>query len=181
MSFRVRQRGVTLIELMITLAVAVVLISLAVPSYRSMTLANKLDTAANDVVGAVRTARMEAIKRNGHTQLCSNTAAANTGDTLGAACGTEAGAVWALNGAAATQVLAGPPGLVAPLQFNGAMTALRFGAQGLAQKVGAAAPYDAVVADICTSQTSTNNHRVIRMAAGSIVTTTTTSGACPST
>lgn len=172
--------GFTLVELMITLAVAVVLIMIAVPSFKSITLSNQLTTTANDIVNAINSARMEAVKRNASTQLCSNSASANTSDPLGSACDTETGAVYVLTTPRPTQVLAGTPGIAAPLQLNGDMTALRFTAQGLGQKVGTSTPYSNIVADICTSQMGSNNHRVITMTAGSILVTATTSGACPS-
>lgn len=178
---RGRERGFTLVELLITMTVAVVLIMIAVPSFKSLTLSNKLNTTANDIVNAIHVARMEAVKRNANTQMCSNSASANgTSDLLGVACGTEAGAVYAMSGAAPSQVLAGTSGITAPIQLNGDMTALRFTAQGLARKVGTTTPYGDIVVDICTSQMSTDNHRVIRMTAGSILATTTTSGNCPS-
>jgi len=85
-----------------------------------------------------------------------------------------------MSGAAPSPVLARTGGIVSPIQLNGDMTALRFTAQGLARKVGTTVPYSDIVVDICTSQMSTNNHRVITMTAGSILATTTTSGNCPS-
>ena len=177
-------RGFTLVELMITLVVAIVLIMIAVPSFKNLTLYNKLTTTANDLVNAINSARMEAIKRNANTQFCSNSISANmpsADDILGQQCGTETGAVYATNGASTTQILAGTAGIAAPIQLSRDMTALRFTAQGLARKVGGTtAPYSDVVVDICTSQMSVDNHRVITMAAGSILTTTNDSRVCPS-
>lgn len=174
------ERGFTLVELMITITIAAVLMMIAVPSFKSLTLSNKLTTAANDMVNAISVAKMEAIKRNASTQLCSNSASANSNSDLGNACGTEVGAVWAMSGSDPSQIMGRPAGLAEPIRLNGNAAALRFSAQGLAQKVGVAGPYDGVVVDICTSQTSKKNHRVITMTAGAILTTTTTSGACPS-
>lgn len=176
---RRHERGFTLVELMITMTIALVLLMIAVPSFKNITLSNKLTTTANDLVNAINVARMEAVKRNTNTQLCSNSSSANTSDPLGGACGTEAGAVYALSGAAPSPVLAGTSGIASPLQLKGDIAALRFTAQGVARKVGTTAPYSDVVVDICTSQMSTNNHRVITMTAGSILATTTTSGDCP--
>lgn len=173
------ERGFTLVELMITLAVAVVLIMIAVPSFKRITLANRLNAAANDLVHAIQVARMEAVKRNSSTQLCSNSASANTSEALGSACGTETGAVWAMLGGQPSPVLAGAAGLDAPVQVSGTVTALRFTAEGLARKAGTSTLFNDQVADICTSQMSQDNHRVITMTAGSILATTTTSGDCP--
>jgi type IV fimbrial biogenesis protein FimT len=176
---RRHERGFTLVELMITMTIALVLLMIAVPSFKNITLSNKLTTTANDLVNAINVARMEAVKRNTNTQLCSNSSGANSSDTLGGACGTESGAVYALSGAAPSPVLAGTSGIASPLQLKGDIAALRFTAQGVARKVGTTAPYSDVVVDICTNQMSSNNHRVIRMTAGSILVTTTESGDCP--
>lgn len=170
------QRGFTLVELLITLAVAVVLIMIAVPSFRAITLSSKLTTTANDMVASLNIARMEAIKRNANIQFCSDLAANNTSDSLGTQCGTQAGAVVAATG---PDVRAATVGLSSPLRLNGNIVAIRYGGQGLGHRVNNTTPYTGTVADICTSVVSSNNHRVIRMVAGSIIQTTTTSGACP--
>lgn len=175
-------RGFTLVELMITMAVALVLLMIAVPSFKAITLSSKLTTTANEVVGAINVAQMEAIKRNASTQLCSDSVTNNTTDTLGAACGTQVGAVYALAGGSTPStepVRAAITDIVTPLKLNGSMTALRFDAQGLGHLVGTSTPYTGLVADICTSSTSSNNHRRINMTAGSILATTTSSGVCP--
>lgn len=173
------ERGFSLVELLITMVVAVVLIVIAVPSFKSLTLANKLTTAANDMVNAIHVARMEAVKRNANTQLCSNAASANGADTLGVACSTQSGAVYAMAGGAASQVLAGAVGITGAVQLKGDVTAIRFGGQGLGQKAGTTGPYSGTVADLCTSQMSKDNHRTISMTTGSILVVDTSSGACP--
>jgi len=161
--------------------VAVVLIMIAVPSFKTMTLSNKLTTVANDMVGAINVARMEAIKSNSFTQLCSDSSANNTTSTLGNACNTstQPGAVYALINGAPTPVRAAVAGIVMPLKLNGSMAALRFSGNGLGYGVGTTTPFDNTVADICTSSISTDNHRVIKMHSGSIIVTSTSSGACP--
>ena len=181
-----RALGFTLIELMITLAVAVILLVIAVPSFRTMTISNRLTTTANDVVSALNTARMEAIKRNTSTQLCSNNATLNTSDTLGTACGTATGAVKTLIGspAVASTVGAGTIGIVTPLQLSGDMAAVRFGGQGLGYVPGTATVFSNTVVNICSNAISSNNHRVIKLTAGSIIetlpsTSSSSTGPCP--
>jgi type IV fimbrial biogenesis protein FimT len=171
-------RGFTLLELLVALAVASVLMAIAVPSFKHMIVANKLTTSANDIVGAIGSARMEAVRRNAQTQLCSNSSTVNSSDTLGAACGTQAGTVYALEVGGAAEVLAASTGIVAPIQLDGDMAAVRFDAQGMGYAVGSTSPYDGVVADICSSSISSDNHRVVSMVAGSVVTTTTSTGTC---
>jgi type IV fimbrial biogenesis protein FimT len=171
--------GFTLIELMVTLVVAVVLLVIAVPSFRSIMLSNRLNTVANELVGTINATRVEAIKRNASAQVCSNSADNNGTDTLGTACGTQTGAAYLLIAGAATQVGTGMADLADPIRLKNDMVALRFGGDGLARVVGGTSPYAGTIADICTASLGSNNHRVVNMSAGSSITVTTSSGSCP--
>lgn len=66
-------QGFTLVELMVTLAVLAIIIGIAVPSFNAMTQRNRLTTAANEIVGALQTARMEAVRRNRSIRVCPTT------------------------------------------------------------------------------------------------------------
>ena len=174
------ERGFTLVELMVTLAVAIVLLAIAVPSFRQITISNQLTTAANEVVLAVNTARMEAIKRNASTQLCSNIAANNASDALGTACGTSIGVVMATTSSGTTTVRDTHLNLAGSLKLKGSMTALRFNAQGLARSAAGTGPYGGTVIDICTTAYSSNNHRKVVMVAGSVISVQSSSEDCSS-
>lgn len=63
-------RGFTLVELVTTLAVAAILLSLAVPSFGTFVKNNRLITQENDFVTAVNLARSEAIRRGNRVTLC---------------------------------------------------------------------------------------------------------------
>ena len=63
-------RGVTLVELMVTLAIAVILLAIAVPGFQSLIRSNRLTTTTNAFIAALNLARMEAIKRNARVTLC---------------------------------------------------------------------------------------------------------------
>lgn len=77
-----RHDGFTLIELMVTIAVAVVILTLAVPGFRSIIQNNRAATQANDLVTALGLARSEAIKRGLTVSLCpSSDQATCTGGT----------------------------------------------------------------------------------------------------
>lgn len=62
--------GFTLIELMITLAVVAILLTVAVPSYRSFVQGNRAAAQANAVLRALVYTRSEAVKRAGGSTIC---------------------------------------------------------------------------------------------------------------
>ena len=57
------ESGFTLVELMVTLALAAILTTMAVPSFTSMTKNNRLTAQANQLVTSLNLARSEAINR----------------------------------------------------------------------------------------------------------------------
>jgi type IV fimbrial biogenesis protein FimT len=60
-----------MVELMVTLAIAAVLIGIAIPNMRDFVWNNRLATAANDLLRSVQQARSEAIKRqSGLVAVC---------------------------------------------------------------------------------------------------------------
>jgi len=67
---RARQIGFTLVELMVTLAVLVILLTIAAPSFQNVTLGSRLSSYANSLVASAHLARSEAIKRNAVVTLC---------------------------------------------------------------------------------------------------------------
>jgi len=70
---RARDAGFSLLELMITIAVAGVLLGLAIPSFTSFVSDSKITSATNDLVYALQTARSESIKRSASVVLCPST------------------------------------------------------------------------------------------------------------
>ena len=62
-------RGWTLIELLVTIAVAGVLIGAAVPSYQAMVRRSQMVDAVNDMTMAIAFARSEAARRGGGVAL----------------------------------------------------------------------------------------------------------------
>ncbi|CEA02833.1 type IV pilus-like protein [Pseudomonas saudimassiliensis] len=73
-----RVKGFTLIELMVTIAVAAILISIAIPSFRNMIIDYRLTTIASDLADAVSFARSEAIKRNRTITFCQTNSASSS-------------------------------------------------------------------------------------------------------
>ncbi|WP_232802412.1 GspH/FimT family pseudopilin [Alloalcanivorax mobilis] len=61
--------GFTIIELMVTVAVAGVLLAIAVPSFRTLTANNALRSTASDLVTALHTARAQAVNLRAEVRL----------------------------------------------------------------------------------------------------------------
>lgn len=64
------QRGFTMVELMVTLAVLAILLGIAVPSMTQFSFSSKLRSYSNELVASALLARSEAIKRNQTVTLC---------------------------------------------------------------------------------------------------------------
>ena len=64
------ERGLTLIELMVTISIIAILMSLAVPSFQSMIASSNLTTATNDLINTLAQARSNAIRRGGRVTVC---------------------------------------------------------------------------------------------------------------
>ncbi|MCS6946644.1 MAG: GspH/FimT family pseudopilin [Steroidobacteraceae bacterium] len=66
--------GFTLGELMMTLAVAAVVVAIGAPSFREFQRNNRLTAAANDFLTSLQLARTEAIKRQRTVAVCASSA-----------------------------------------------------------------------------------------------------------
>jgi type IV fimbrial biogenesis protein FimT len=74
-----REKGLTLIELMVTLAVAIVLLAIGIPAYRSLDVNDRLAAQVNSIVGSLNQARLEAISAGVPVAVCAaSSKAANT-------------------------------------------------------------------------------------------------------
>lgn len=67
------QSGLTLLELMVAVAVAGIVLTIAVPSFRALIQNNRAVSQANHFVSAINLARSEAVKRSRNAQVCVDT------------------------------------------------------------------------------------------------------------
>ncbi len=83
---RTSQAGVTLLELMVTIAVVAILTALAFPSFQTTMRSNRVSTAANELLTSMSLARSEAIRNTRGAGVCA------TAD--GASCGADWAQGW---------------------------------------------------------------------------------------
>ncbi len=65
-----RHTGVTLIELLVTLSIAVILMAIAVPGFQDFFRRNRIDSSVSELMGALNYARSEAIRRGVRVSIC---------------------------------------------------------------------------------------------------------------
>lgn len=70
------QHGLSLIELLVTLSIAVILLAIGVPSFVDMVTSNTASSYANDLLADLNYARSEAITRGCRVVVCKGTATA---------------------------------------------------------------------------------------------------------
>lgn len=84
--FQSRSAGFTLVELMITIAIAAILLAIALPSFQGSLRSNRLATSTNEMIATISLARWEAIRSRRGAGLCA------TAD--GSTCGTDWNQGW---------------------------------------------------------------------------------------
>jgi type IV fimbrial biogenesis protein FimT len=66
------QFGLTLLELLITLSIAAILVTLGVPGFQDLIRNNRAATQSNELLTALNLARSEAIKRGARVSVCAS-------------------------------------------------------------------------------------------------------------
>jgi type IV fimbrial biogenesis protein FimT len=84
-------KGFTLIELIVTIAILGIMLTIAIPSFRSLIINNRIATQSNDFISDIAHARAEAVRRNARISICKS----NTGTSCVASANWQDGwVVW---------------------------------------------------------------------------------------
>jgi type IV fimbrial biogenesis protein FimT len=161
---------------MTTLAIAALLLAIAVPSFRTMTINSRLTAQVNDLVSAANIARSEAIKRNANISFCRTDSATAT------ACSTTTGnwANWIVATSGGTVIRKGTvPDYGNTIVVGSTLTSdtVTFGSDGLARTGGALVTTGTL--RVSTTKLSKDNYRCITLGRGSRISTETKTGSCP--
>jgi len=76
-----RHQGFTLIELIVSIAILAILLTVAIPSFRALIINNRITTQANDFVSDITYARAEAVRRNVRVAVCQSSTGTGCGGT----------------------------------------------------------------------------------------------------
>lgn len=68
-----RHRGVTLTELMVSIALLAILLAIAAPNFQGMTASSRLTSASNELLGTLQQARAQAIRTGSRVTVCKST------------------------------------------------------------------------------------------------------------
>ncbi len=168
-----KQKGFTIIELMIVLLIMAILIALASPSFTKMIRDNRVQTTANGLIVALSTARNEAIRRGVNVTICASNAVATP------ACGgTDWAAGWLVySGVLSSTTVIKAGDLVSNVATGGtAPSVITFTPRGMVDPAIVLGTGTLVVnASPCTSGTDTQ----FTVTLNTVGRTVTTTGTCP--
>jgi type IV fimbrial biogenesis protein FimT len=100
------QKGFTMIEMLVTIAIVGILAKIAIPSFQSMIITNRLATQTNDLIADLSLARSEAAKSGGRVTVCissdGSTCTGGTNWSAGRIVFTDSGTYGSVDGTGAT-------------------------------------------------------------------------------
>ena len=86
-----RQTGFTIVEMLVTMVIAVILATVGVPSMVETVRNNRIATTTNQYIATIYAARAEAIKRNVPVSICASANSTAASPSCGGGAGYEDG------------------------------------------------------------------------------------------
>lgn len=108
-------RGFTLLELMVVLIIVAIVLTFAIPSFRTLLMNSRQDDVVSNLSSALSYARNTALSRNMPVSVCPVSPPASSGQAPGTTCQTSFGS--AANGTA-WMVYYTAPGSTVPIQLS---------------------------------------------------------------
>ncbi|WP_334130859.1 GspH/FimT family pseudopilin [Silanimonas lenta] len=172
-----RSGGVSLVEVIVTVAILAIIAAVGIPAFNNVILTNRLAAASNELVGSLQLARSEAIRRGARVVVC----ASSTGSSCSGGWSNgwivfedrnRDGAVSA--GETVIRSHSGPTGLQV-LASGNIGSSIAFRSDGRARQASGALLAGRI--NVCRAETGVPlNVRQIEIAAGSRVTVSRVSG-----
>ena len=163
-----KPRGFTLVELVITIAVAAVLMAIAVPSFNSVLAGWRLSSVTNELIAAVHLTRSEAVRLNRSVSLC------RTANATATTCAGGGSAAWNQWIVTSTNVIRrGSPENVSAINVASTFgnDTVTFGPNGL--------PTAGSTITICSTANIADNVRTLSVGPGNRVSVDRSGGNCP--
>lgn len=161
-------RGFTLVELMVTIAVAGILVTVALPAFNNILSGWRLTNVTNEIVAAVHLARSDAVRLNRNVSLC------RAASAVAAACaGGAANDLWqhwiVSNGNIARRA---SPDNVRAIRITSTLAGnqVAYGPGGLPNNTG--------TITVCSTAMNDQNRRVITVGPGNRVSVDRQTGNC---
>lgn len=159
-----KQAGVTLVELMVTVAVLAIVLTIAVPSFSGVIASSKVTGPANEALSAMHFARSEAIRLNRNIEVCKSNLA-------GTACDDSAGK-WPGLLVMQPAIAGGQAVVLRQLMFDPALTVngthrtLRFNAEGFIRSTTGNAISGSLRVCIVSQQLTENSRDITYVSGG---------------
>ena len=171
-----RQRGFTLMELMVSVTVLGVLSALAVPSFTNMINRNRLASQSNELLSAIQYARMEAVRSNANVTFCGADTAAAAAES---ACDDGERSYWVVIGrTGGVEQQLRMFAVKEPMKVSTNLEKITFAADGLARDAATKALVTGEITVCLATSNPAQNKRVLNIASGSrvVITTPTADG-----